>query len=88
MIRFKVFGVDPAIHDRYAKMITKWMSGKSSKYDIEYVMDVDQFIQYGITSIPSVIVHTEIKLEEKDYKDQDSFSDAFRDLTKKLNSIE
>ncbi len=80
MIRFKVFGVDPTLLDRYGKMINDSMQGHDVKYDIEHVVDVDQFIQYGITSIPSLVVHTEVKFEEKDL-DPERFTQAVRDLT-------
>ncbi|NND05595.1 MAG: hypothetical protein HKN87_04375 [Saprospiraceae bacterium] len=84
MIRFKVFGVDPTDLSRFGKMINESMKGQNIAYDIEHVMDVDEFIQYGITSIPSLIMHTEVKLEERDFVDPERFSQAVRDLTVKI----
>ena len=84
MIRFKIFGVDPADLNRFGKMINESMKDKDVAYDIEHVTDVNEFIQYGITSIPSVIMHTEIKLEERDFGDPHRFTEAVRDLTGKI----
>lgn len=84
MIRFKVFGVDAADLNRFRSMINDSMKGKDVAYDIEQVMDVDEFIQYGITSIPSLVMHTEVKLEERDFSDPRKFTEAVNNLTGKL----
>lgn len=68
-------------------MIGGWMQNSSIPYDVESIVDVDQFIREGINSIPTIIIQTEFKLEQRQYKDKETFSDAIRKITSKMSSI-
>ena len=56
-------------------------------FDVESIVDVDQFIQEGINSIPTIVIQTEIKLEQRQYRDKETFSNAIKKITSKMSSI-
>lgn len=85
MIRFKVYGIDQ--QQELKAMITGWMENSNIPYDVESIVDVDQFIQEGINSIPTIVIQTEFKLEQRQYKDKETFSKAIRKITSKMSSI-
>ena len=85
MIRFKVYGVEQ--QEDLKSMIASWMENSSVPYRVESIMDVDQFLNEGIHSIPTVVIQTEVKLEQRQYKDKQSFSDAVKKISSKMSSI-
>jgi len=85
MIRFKVYGIDQ--QDDLTSMITNWMKESNIPFNVENIVDVDQFIEEGINSIPTIIIQTEIKLEQRQYRDKETFSNAIRKITSKMSSI-
>ncbi|MCB0688460.1 MAG: universal stress protein [Saprospiraceae bacterium] len=85
MIRFKVYGIDQ--QQELKSMIMEWMNESNMPYDVESIVDVDQFIKEGINSIPTIVIQTEVKLEQRQYKDIETFSKAIRKITSKMSSI-
>lgn len=85
MIRFKVYGIDQ--QEELKSMIIDWMDNYKMPYDVESIVDVDQFIKEGINSIPTIVIQTEFKLEQRQYKDKETFSKAIRKITSKMSSI-
>jgi nucleotide-binding universal stress UspA family protein len=86
MIRFKVYGIDQ--QEDLRSMISEWMEKSNMPFDVESIVDVDQFIQEGIHSIPTIVIQTEIKLEQRQYRDKQMFSNAIKKITSKMSSIE
>ncbi|NND31529.1 MAG: universal stress protein [Saprospiraceae bacterium] len=63
------------------------MENSAVPYKVESIVDVDQFLNEGIHSIPTVVIQTEVKLEQRQYKDKQSFSDAVKKISSKMSSI-
>ena len=55
--------------------------------DVETIADVDQFIREGISSIPTIVIQTEVKLEQRQYRDRETFSNAIKKITSQMSSI-
>lgn len=85
MIRFKVYGVDQ--QEDLKAMITEWMEKSRTPFDVETIADVDQFIKEGISSIPTIVIQTEVKLEQRQYRDRETFSNAIKKITSQMSSI-
>ena len=77
-----MYGIDQ--QDDLKSMITNWMKESNMPYDVETIVDVDQFINEGINSIPTIVIQTEIKLEQRQYRDKETFSNAIRKITSKI----
>ena len=85
MIRFKVYGVEQ--QEDLKDMISKWMESSRTPFDVETIADVDRFIKEGINSIPTIVIQTEVKLEQRQYRDKETFSNAIRKITSQMSSI-
>ncbi len=85
MIRFRVYGVGP--QEELTARIAQWMAESHIPYRVETVGDVDQFIQEGIHSIPTVVIQSEVKIEQRQFPDQESFAKALRKISTKMHSI-
>ncbi len=85
MLTFKIFGVRQDDFEYLRSVITQRMTEENLPFAIEEISEVDQFLENGVSSIPSVIVTSETHLQKKDYGDLESFSDAVYDLARKIH---
>ena len=87
MVNLKILGVGTAEHQFLHQSLDEWLEENAVDHEIEDILDVQQFIEHGVRSIPAIVINGKVKFQKNDYPDLKSFASAVKCYIDQFKSL-